>query len=161
MSIQTAARSGCKAGTLSLNFECKHRFIIRLFFWVIQPMPWLHWIKIKAQYFTDHLPLLTRAAARAPQRGGAPSWREAHREAVWLLARGPSHSPGWVGAETGHTDTQAGSHCHCPYCRALPGESREWWRGLRQEERGLHWPLCSQWWGEKYPLTATVAAGPK
>lgn len=149
--MRAAARSGCKAGTLSLNFECKHGFIIRLFFWVIQPMPWLHWIKIKAQYFTDHLPLLTPAAAHAPQRGGASTCREAHREAVWLLARGPSHSPGWVEHRLGHTDTQSGFHCHCPHCRALPGESREWWRGLRQEATSLLWPLCSQQWGEKYP----------
>lgn len=36
---RAAARSDCKAGTISLNSECKHRFIIRLFFWVTQPMP--------------------------------------------------------------------------------------------------------------------------
>lgn len=137
---RAAARSGCKTGTLSLNFECKHRFIIRLFFWVIQPMPWLHWIKIKAQYFTDHLPLLTRAAARAPQRGGAPSWREAHREAVWLLARGPSHSPGWVGAETG-------SHRH-PSWLPLPlpilqSPSRGKQRVVERSEAGRAWPTLT------------------
>lgn len=51
MSIQTFKREQQQEVTAkqghSLNFECKLRFIIRLFFWVTQPMPWLHWIKIK------------------------------------------------------------------------------------------------------------------
>lgn len=154
---RAAARSNCKAGTPSLNFECKHGFIIRLFFWVTQPMPWLHWIKIKAQFFTDHLPLLTRAAARAP-RWGAPSWREAHTGATRLLARGPNHSPGWVGAETGSHRCPAGSHCHFPHRRALPEENRVMERSkagtARSQAKFDHSALSN---GEKNTsLTATV-----
>lgn len=159
-----AARSYCKAGTHSLNSECKHRFIIRLFFWVTQPMPWLHWIKIKAQYFTDHLPFLTRAAACALQWEGAPRWGEAHKEAVRLLSRGPNHSLGWVGAETESHRPPAGSHCQCPHCRALPEEDRERWRSPRQEEHG-HKPslttLLSAMGRKILPLLQQCGAGPK
>lgn len=157
LQMRAAARSGCKAGTLSLNFECKHGFIIRLFFWVIQAMPWLHWIKIKAQYFTDHLPLLTRAAAHAPQRGGASTWREAHREAVWLLARGPSHSPGWVEHRLGHTQTPkpastATAHTAEPFQGKAESDGEVW--GRKPQAYFDHSALSN---GEKNtPLTATV-----
>lgn len=115
MSIQTtskeraAARRDCQAGTLSPDFECKRRFIIRLFFWVILPVPWLHWIKIKPRYFTNHPPILMQAAAWAPQQEEAPSWREACRKAVLLGGWVPhwqtqpaNCSPRWEGC----TDTQ-------------------------------------------------------
>lgn len=100
MSIQTAskeraaARRDCQAGTLSPDFESKHGFIIRLFFWVILPAPWLHWIKIKAQSFMrlswrKVLPVLCSEKS-TQMKGCVRRSRAAARE----------------GTDTGQTDTQ-------------------------------------------------------
>lgn len=163
ISIQTtskegaAARRDCQAGTLSPDFEWKHRFIIRLFFWVLPPIPWLRWRKIKARHFASPSPLLMWAAAHASQQWRALSSLQGGTwgtyAAQWTGSHAGRHSlknPALGKREQWHRwHSHPAAPCHPTRPKALPEESRERQRDLRQGERG-HKPnslsLSMQWW---------------
>lgn len=145
---RAAARRGCQAGTLSPDFECKHGFIIRLFFWVILAMPWPHWMEIKAQYFTNHPATLLKH----PAEGG-------RAEKLGCLAAGvprrqmqpAKHSPGQEGTETQVTQKREQRHKpqrHPAVSFPTAMHTAEPFQGKAESDGGV--------WGKESPATSQL-----
>lgn len=146
---RAAARTDCKAETLSLNCEYKHGFIIRLFFWVTQPMPWLQLDKNKSivLYRSPASPAVSCCPTErsSPQlKGGTQRSRVApcQESQAQPWASGSTH---WV------TDAQvaptATAHTAEPFQRKVQSDGEVW--GRKSMATSQPQPLCSQQWGEK------------